>query len=685
MNEDKKWCVALAVGLLDHTFERVGNASSAEDGHFGVTGWLVRHLTFGEGKATIRYVGKSGVDHEKTVDNPLLLKALKKAVKGKAKDDPICGGVTASDVNAYLKPHNITAKDLRGLHANAEMQSRLKAIRSKGGALPKDKKERETKLKEEFKKALEESAAAVGHEPSTLKSQYLVPGLHDQYVSKGKVMTRLDKKGSSPWYIHATRTDLAHQIMRSGVLLGKYSHKVNDKAVFGLIDSEKYRKAALAWAKAKYPHFKNVGKGGVALFRYKANRDPDQEMRGESIWIGDLQIHDVSLITVKDEALLQEEMDAKYGKSASSPAIRVKSGSIPSGFLEGSKFKDTLFHGSNQRIQPGHGLRPDLGSEYGIYLSPNPRYARMYGSNLYRVLASFKKPLVVEGKYEISPADLTQKDIRNLQAQGYDSIVSKSGSRIDEVVLFSPKQAWVLESRSATAGSRRVFRIQPKGKALPSTSRDWNGKPIDGVFVFTSLQELRESVVLWDESELIGVEVLEIEYSGPLKTHPLEHGWIIDPLQAKVRKRIPLKRLMRGSQSIILRPEGWGATSEVGAAYLDRIRRSGALYRGMEFAEYKNTVGARKPVWSTGAFSHATEGTNFAEHPGDAESYVNFGRSDPRKTGKSTFLVEVRKSDAIPQARDGYFKAPEPVPYSEVLRVWEMKAEGGAVVVSQVK
>ena len=197
MQPDKKWCVALAVGLIDATFERVGNTTSAEDGHYGVTGWRVKNLTFGKGKATIKYTGKSGVKHEKEITDATLLKALKKAVKGKSPNDEICGGITAADVNEYLKPFDITAKDLRGFHANDEMVQRLKELRSKGGKLPEDKKEREEKLKAEFKEALEGAAEAVGHEATTLKSQYLVPGLAENYLKDGTVPKRLDKKSAA--------------------------------------------------------------------------------------------------------------------------------------------------------------------------------------------------------------------------------------------------------------------------------------------------------------------------------------------------------------------------------------------------------------------------------------------------------------------------------------------------------
>jgi tRNA nucleotidyltransferase/poly(A) polymerase/cation transport regulator ChaC/DNA topoisomerase IB len=198
--DDKVRYTALAVGLIDHTFERVGNEGSAKDGHFGVTGWRKKHVTFSDGKATIKYVGKSGVSQEKVVTDAGLVSALKAATEGKGPEDPLCEGddcrVSAGDVNDYLSDFKVTAKDLRGFHANNEMQTRLKAIRSKGGTLPKDKKKREEKLKAEFQEALEGTADAVGHEAATLKSQYLVPGLEDEFLKDGKVTEKLNKQGS---------------------------------------------------------------------------------------------------------------------------------------------------------------------------------------------------------------------------------------------------------------------------------------------------------------------------------------------------------------------------------------------------------------------------------------------------------------------------------------------------------
>lgn len=182
---------ALAVALMDATYERVGNDESAKKGHFGVTGWQVKHLRFHGDKVTIKYVGKSGVKHEKVIDTAVAVRALRDAVKGKKPDDEVVE-CDADDVNDYLEPFGVSAKDIRGYHANAEMQARLKAIRAKGKKLPTDKKEREKILKAEFKEALEETADAVGHEPSTLRSQYLVPGLESSYLSDGDIPDRFD-------------------------------------------------------------------------------------------------------------------------------------------------------------------------------------------------------------------------------------------------------------------------------------------------------------------------------------------------------------------------------------------------------------------------------------------------------------------------------------------------------------
>lgn len=186
----EKALVALVVGLIDETYERVGNQESADEGHFGVTGWQRNHVTFGQGPAKIRYVGKSGVKHEKTVSSAALLKALHKAYDAvDGKDTPIFeqAGVNAQKVNDYLAKFDVTAKDIRGFHANKEMLSALRTLRRENGSLPKNRDERKEALKKEFEKALENTAKIVGHEMATLRRQYLLPWLEEDFLAHGEL------------------------------------------------------------------------------------------------------------------------------------------------------------------------------------------------------------------------------------------------------------------------------------------------------------------------------------------------------------------------------------------------------------------------------------------------------------------------------------------------------------------
>ena len=101
----------------------------------------------------------------------------------------------------------------------------------------------------------------------------------------------------------------------------------------------------------------------------------------------------------------------------------------------------------------------------------------------------------------------------------------------------------------------------------------------------------------------------------------------------------------------------------------------GYVYRGMTFTEYNATIGSGKPILSNLSFSHGSEGTSFSEDPGTAESYVNFGRDDPRKTDIPTYLVEVEVTESMYLDIDGYMKDKNSVPLSNVKSVWEFSPD----------
>jgi len=180
---------ALAVAVIDETYSRVGNRNSADEmQHYGLTTWMVKHVSSGSDGMHIRYVGKTGVKQDRKVTGKPA-KLIRDLCKGKKKNDTLFAGegysVTPKAINAYLSQFGVSAKDIRGLHANSEMVRALKKERK--GKLPSDEGEKKKKLKEEFNKALESAADRVGHQAGTLRRQYLIPSLEPDYLGDGKI------------------------------------------------------------------------------------------------------------------------------------------------------------------------------------------------------------------------------------------------------------------------------------------------------------------------------------------------------------------------------------------------------------------------------------------------------------------------------------------------------------------
>ena len=125
-------------------------------------------------------------------------------------------------------------------------------------------------------------------------------------------------------------------------------------------------------------------------------------------------------------------------------------------------------------------------------------------------------------------------------------------------------------------------------------------------------------------------------------------------------------------EDILLYEKDSSVPSDEGAAWLRALDRPGLAFRGMEFEEYDATLGSGKPIKSTGKYSLVSEGTCFSQDAATAESYANFGRSDPRKTGKPTYLVAVKQTQDMYRDRDGYIKCPVEVPNEAVVAVYEM-------------
>jgi DNA topoisomerase I len=196
-DDEKVKLTALAISLIIQTKERVGNFKSANgirkdengdwqeggDKHIGVTGLRRKHIKFSDGKATLSYTGKSGVDHTKVIKDAKVVNALKDYSK-KNKDFILTteDGYTVqpTKVNEYLSKFDITAKDLRAFGGNELI---IKALQGK--QIPKEEKDRKVLFLDVAQKVADE----LGHSRTMLRNSYLLPALEDTYITKGKVVT----------------------------------------------------------------------------------------------------------------------------------------------------------------------------------------------------------------------------------------------------------------------------------------------------------------------------------------------------------------------------------------------------------------------------------------------------------------------------------------------------------------
>jgi hypothetical protein len=186
-DDEKVRLTALIIAIIDKTAERIGNEESEGNGHFGVTGFRKKHISISGNTVTLNYKGKSGVIHEKKFTDELIASTLKQAIKDTPKRSIFVTSdgfrIKADRVNRYLSEYDISAKDLRGYHANKYIIDKL------------HKQEISPEIKDRkvvFKKAVRYSAARVGHAPMTLQKHYLFPELQVDYVDHGKIINLSD-------------------------------------------------------------------------------------------------------------------------------------------------------------------------------------------------------------------------------------------------------------------------------------------------------------------------------------------------------------------------------------------------------------------------------------------------------------------------------------------------------------
>ena len=184
--DEKERLTALVVKVMDETGERVGNDVSADNGHFGVTGLKKKHIKVNGSNLKFKYTGKSGVEHEKQINDSTLANAMREAINNSPSEyvfETSDGFRIKNDrVNRYLNRFDVSAKDLRGYSANKWIITKLKSVKDR--EILGDAKKRKTK----FNEIVKDVAEKVGHGRATLKKHYLLPSLEREFINHGKIV-----------------------------------------------------------------------------------------------------------------------------------------------------------------------------------------------------------------------------------------------------------------------------------------------------------------------------------------------------------------------------------------------------------------------------------------------------------------------------------------------------------------
>jgi DNA topoisomerase I len=191
--------LAAVVRLLDRTHLRVGNPEYVRSNNsFGLSTLLDRHVSFPAGGVRVRFRGKSGVRHDRTISDRKLAAVVRRCrdVPGqllfqyedeKGRPRP----VGSADVNGYIRRAAggpFTAKDFRTWAGTVSAAARLA-----GERLPHSDKAAERVVA----RVVREVAAALGNTPAVCRKSYVHPRVVEAFAAgemhRGRSGRRLSK------------------------------------------------------------------------------------------------------------------------------------------------------------------------------------------------------------------------------------------------------------------------------------------------------------------------------------------------------------------------------------------------------------------------------------------------------------------------------------------------------------
>jgi DNA topoisomerase-1 len=194
---------AAAVRLLDLGYFRIGNDVYADQyGSFGLTTLQRHHVHKHASTMVFAFTGKSGIEHEISIEDPGTLAALEVMRRRRA---PAEAGLLAwkergrwhdldsSQVNDYLRAAtgvDATAKDFRTWHATVIAAASL-AETAEPGTSKASRKRAEVA-------AMKEVAEFLGNTPALARSSYVDPRVVDAYEEGRTIRSAVRRKVASP-------------------------------------------------------------------------------------------------------------------------------------------------------------------------------------------------------------------------------------------------------------------------------------------------------------------------------------------------------------------------------------------------------------------------------------------------------------------------------------------------------
>jgi DNA topoisomerase I len=180
----KRKVLAAVVKLLETTYIRVGNEEYAEEnGSFGLTTLRNRHVEILGEMLKFRFRGKSGQQHEITLEDRRLARIVRrcKDLPGSAlfqyvDEEGNAQSIESGDVNDYIRTigGDFTAKDFRTWGGTCLAASFL---------LTKCSDPRNKQTKKALVEVVKDVAAKLGNKPATCKRYYIHPNILECYAS----------------------------------------------------------------------------------------------------------------------------------------------------------------------------------------------------------------------------------------------------------------------------------------------------------------------------------------------------------------------------------------------------------------------------------------------------------------------------------------------------------------------